>query len=99
MNLKGKKNKYICDSCGGEIITVDLDDGVTPAFLRCKISDDCRGTMHSSWYRVKTTRPAQYEWFKPASLKGYSRGMKQHIEMGGLVLRKIEAANGAGRAK
>lgn len=97
MNLKGKKNRYTCDACGGVIITVDIDDGVTPAFLSCKTTLGCLGTMHSDFYRVQTTMPAEYEWLKPDSLKGYSRGMRQHIEMGGLVLRKIQLKKGGER--
>jgi len=90
MKLKGKKNRYTCDKCKGIIITIDRDDGVTPAFLSCKVTQGCTGTMNSDFYRVKTNTPPNYEWYKPESLLGFSRAMKQHIEMGGLVLRKIK---------
>lgn len=36
MGKKGAVNVYRCRECGGETVTVNLDDGVTPMFLRCR---------------------------------------------------------------
>ena len=89
MTYKGKKNSYRCETCNGVIVTVDVDDGVTPFLLSCKVTPGCIGMMKSNFYRIDQSATAEYEWFKPVSLKGYSAGMKQHIKMGGLDLRKV----------
>jgi hypothetical protein len=89
MPFKGKKNSYQCEVCNGVIVTVDIDDGTTPFLLLCRATPSCDGMMKSNFYRIDQSIKAGYEWFRPASSKGYSAGMRQHIEMGGLVLRKI----------
>ena len=88
MSFKGQMNTYTCRSCGAAISTVDLDDGVTPFLIGCKMSDGCKGMMQSAMYRPRNDAPpAQWEWFKPTDLKGYSDEMRDHVEAGGLVLR------------
>ncbi|MBW3637024.1 MAG: hypothetical protein KY445_11285 [Armatimonadetes bacterium] len=86
-----KKNRYTCKSCGGSIITIDRDEGVTPMFLRCRATSGCRGEMVSSMYRGVTGTPT-FEWRKPTEVE-YSRmqpEMKQHIDMGGLDIYPIQ---------
>jgi hypothetical protein len=83
-------NSYTCRACNLTIVTVDLVEGVTPMMLGCRATKGCRGQMMSSWYHVVPTLTPTHEWFKPASLKGYSREMKQHIRDGGLVLREVQ---------
>jgi hypothetical protein len=53
----GEKNAYWCDSCHGYVVTIDVDDGVTPMFLACRAKgeptdpgNDCRGTSRSMMY-------------------------------------------------
>lgn len=46
----GRKNLYVCEKCHEAIATVDVDEGTTPAFLACRATDDCDGTMQSQWY-------------------------------------------------
>ena len=88
MELAGMKNRYVCDTCGKGVVTVNINDGVTPFMILCKATKGCRGMMRSSFYQVPQDLPAQFEWFKPESLKGYSREMREHIQNGGLDLRE-----------
>lgn len=57
MSERLRKNAYHCESCGGYIVTVDRDDGVTPMFLACRVKgdpkdprNDCKGTSKSMMY-------------------------------------------------
>lgn len=81
-------NQYTCWTCGGVITTIDRDKGVTPAMLACRATEGCEGTMHSHRYQVSPTLKPDHEWYKPAKLPK-DREMQQYIEMGGLVVRKI----------
>lgn len=89
MSNKGKKNGYTCQECNGQVITVDADDGVTPFAIACRATNNCDGLMFSAFYSIPQFLPATYEWFKPASLKGYDRETREHIRKGGLVIREI----------
>jgi hypothetical protein len=91
----GKRNAYACPVCGGLTVTIDVDPGVTPAFLACRAAGDvdlCTGVARSFWYRVNGLpigEPA-WEWYRPTEqearrLDPYSRS---HVGMGGLLLRK-----------
>lgn len=53
----GEKNAYYCETCGGYIVTIDIDDGVTPFMLACRVKgeprsegNDCNGMMESMFY-------------------------------------------------
>lgn len=92
---KNKKNGYTCQKCNGQIITVDIDEGVTPFAIACKATPDCKGMMFSGFYRLDQSLPAQFEWFKPKSLKGYGREMREHIRKGGLDIRPAAGKAGA----
>lgn len=89
----GRKNRYCCEKCQKNIITVDRDAGVTPFMLQCKRTPGCDGWMTSRFYIVEDVWPEpQYEWRKPTS-REYKRmpdGMKQHVDQGGLALYPIE---------
>lgn len=83
-------NQYTCRTCGGVITTIDRDEGTTPMMLACRATKGCTGSMFSSMYRVAPYLTPEWEWYKPEKLpKGE---MREHVEMGGLLLRKIEAA-------
>jgi ssDNA-binding Zn-finger/Zn-ribbon topoisomerase 1 len=85
---KGEKNSYTCQKCGGVIVTIDVDDGVTPFMLACRATPGCNGVMRSGFYvAVDQSAEPDYEWFKPSSLKGYNREMREHIKKGGLDIR------------
>jgi hypothetical protein len=89
MEWRNEKNVYECESCHGQIVTVNADDGTTPYMVRCRVTSGCMGFMASHFYRVDQTLEAQHEWFKPTSLSGYNQATQTHIEKGGLLLRKI----------
>ncbi len=86
-------NAYSCDRCRQTIITIHVDDGVTPMMLACRAKKDCRGTMRSGFYKEpESSRPdATHEWYKPVGVEfdALSRAMKDHVERGGLDIREI----------
>lgn len=86
--LVGKKNIYTCEVCGNHIVTVDIDEGTAPVYLTCRSTQDCRGWMVSHFYDVPQDIIPDWEWYKPSSTEGMNPGMKEHIEAGGLDLRK-----------
>lgn len=54
------KNAYWCPECHGYVVTVDVDEGVTPMFLACRVkgdprdqANDCKGQMQSMMYPVE----------------------------------------------
>lgn len=82
-------NQYTCGECGGVITTIDRDEGTTPMFLSCRATDGCDGRMSSSCYRVPKGLVPDHEWYKPDKLPR-EPGMRQHVQMGGLLIRRIE---------
>lgn len=82
-------NQYTCDTCGGVITTIDRAKGTTPMFLNCRATDGCNGRMHSSMYHVSPTLKPEWEWYRPKKAKGDER---EYVEMGGLLIRKIESS-------
>ena len=90
-NPRNKINQYTCWTCHGEITTVDRQEGTTPAMLACRVTEGCNGTMHSHRYTCGQNLTPDYEWYKPEKLPR-NPDMRLHVEMGGLMLRKIEAA-------
>lgn len=87
--FKGKKNIYTCEKCHGHVVTVDIERGVTPFLIECKATHDCKGLMKSSMYRVfDQSMRADYEWYRPTVAQALQPGEKQHVDQGGLLLRK-----------
>lgn len=87
----GRINQYTCQTCGGEIVTIDRHEGVTPAMLACRATPGCEGSMWSHRYQVDKTLTPGWEWYMPEKLpKGV---MREHVQMGGLLLRRIENWN------
>jgi hypothetical protein len=98
METKNKINIYTCDTCGGEIVTINRNDGVTPAFVAChaqgNMDEDarpCDGTMGSAWYRCDQNQKPNFEWYRPTGkeIKKLDAATREHVKLGGLVLRKI----------
>ena len=91
MSMVGKENTYTCDTCGQFMVTVHVDDGVTPMLLRCRVSG-CKGMGHSAWYRGRPEGAGEprWEWFKPTerAIKRMTPEMQDHIRSGGLDLRE-----------
>jgi hypothetical protein len=100
MSYKGKINVYTCPA-GHKTVTIDTDDGVTPMMMGCRQKADdgkhnCTEFARSAWYRCDSTLTPEYEWYKPESMKGLNKAEKEHVVLGGLLLRKIETkASGA----
>ena len=90
-------NAYTCKECGEAIVTVDRDEGVTPMMLACRATEGCQGRSFSSFYRVDPTLTPTWEWYTPGKreLRRMSPEMRDHIERGGLALRKITEADNA----
>ena len=91
-------NAYRCDDCGRYTVTIDRDEGVTPMFLGCRADGTeggCKGRAVSLGY-PKGPRPSwavpAWEWYKPGpiEMRGMSPEMRDHVQRGGLALRRIE---------
>lgn len=103
----GEKNAYYCDTCANYVVTIDVDDGVTPMFLACRalgdpeeVTNTCGGMMRSMMYPPEPwpehdgygeaipTEPT-WEWYQPdpVELAGVEDGVREHVELGGLLLR------------
>ncbi|MDE2103414.1 MAG: hypothetical protein KGL39_39600 [Patescibacteria group bacterium] len=89
-------NVYVCPTCHGFTVTIDIHEGVTPFLLGCRATGqpgDCRGMARSSFYPkerpVHIPAPA-WEWFMPTGREYHklAQVMKDHVDKGGLVLRK-----------
>ena len=96
-----RRNAYFCQECRKVTITVDIDEGVTPAFIRCP---HCNQSMAKSFmYQIPgcmyfgefkngqmTILPADYEWYKPNEKETLmlSKGEAEHVFKGGLLMRK-----------
>lgn len=93
--FNGRENAYRCRDCGGLTVTIDVDDGVTPMFLACRASGregDCPGTAGSMMY-PQGPRPAHipepaWEWFRPRTVQGLDAETRDHVQRGGLLLRR-----------
>ncbi len=97
-SLVGRENGYTCSVCSGVTMTIHVDDGVTPAFIDCRASPDCKGVAGSMFY-PEGPRPAHlpdpaWEWYRPTRkqtrrLDRKYPGVAQHVRAGGLWLRPI----------
>ena len=86
---KGDRNGYQCQNpkCGHVLLTIDLDDGVTPMMKRCS---KCNSPAFSMWYRNVPEGPTEGYWYRPRSTRGMSPEMRDHVEQGGLDYRAHE---------
>jgi hypothetical protein len=85
----GRKNVYTCDTCLGEVVTIDTDKGVTPFMIFCRATPRCKGFMKSSFYHCDPARVATFEWYRPETIEGLARESKEHVRKGGLLLRPM----------
>ncbi len=71
-------NHYTCPDCGGITITQEMDDGVTPFMLRCRVHDrlvdgaqipGCYGLAESGFYRGSQdpTQQPHVIFYRPAN--------------------------------
>lgn len=91
MEVKFQINEYTCKSCGGKIVTVNADRGVTPMFIRCRADMMCGGTAVSAGYQVDQAQRPTHEWYRPAGkeLRHLDKPMREHIKSGGLKIRRV----------
>ena len=84
----GYINIYTCSECGYQLVTRDVDEGVTPFTTPC---DRCNGLAQSAGYRIPPFFPGVpiKQWYRPDSLDGLSPAEIDHVTRGGLLLRKI----------
>lgn len=90
--MDNKINTYTCPK-GHVTVTIDIVEGVTPMMLRCKQKDqdgkhNCTEMAKSAWYNCDQKLTPEYEWYKPDSLKGLNSSEREHVKLGGLLLRK-----------
>lgn len=118
-SMVGYENVYTCQKCGGRVTTIDVDQGVTPFMIRCRVDTadheilttyipgiaaqvkpNCGGQMHSSFYplgRRPSSIPApSFEWYMPdeEEKRGLSQMTLEHVEKGGLLLRRHSLKRG-----
>ncbi len=84
-------NVYVCQECRGLTVTIDRDEGVTPFMIGCHAGvGKCDGTAYSSFYKPRMPHgKPEWEWYKASPREARSLGEAEHIEKGGLMLRKI----------
>ncbi len=108
-DLTGRVNGWRCKDCGRHTYVVHVDHGVTPMFLACRTdglepSDNpCKGMGVSLMYPdapmpQHVVEAVRWEWYKPSgrAAREMDAGMREHIERGGLALRRL---TDAGRAR
>lgn len=82
-------NIYICNRCQYAMTTVDIDEGVTPFYTRCRScgKPEARSSMYRVGYdHVKPT----HAWYRPDTLDGIMDwGTQKHLMDGGLILREL----------
>jgi hypothetical protein len=88
--MSSKINKYICQTCAGSIVTVDIDEGVTPFTLNCRATQGCGGKMISEMYRVDQSLKPEFEFYKVTErkLKRMDAATADHCRRGGLLIRR-----------
>ena len=68
---------------------VTVDAGATPMFMPCLI-DECGKRADSQFDTHRhSEQPPEYEWFSRDPLPTDNLGMRDHLERGGLTLRRV----------
>lgn len=89
----GKKNIYLCETCGHGFVSQDVDKGITPFTTHC-INSACNGHARSLMYaapqRILADISPAIEWYKPtfAERKKMPATTRRHCENDGLIARK-----------
>ena len=84
-----RKNVYTCDTCRGQVVTVDTDKGVTPFMIACRATPGCKGFMISSFYHCDPASIATFEFYRPETIEGLDPPTQEHVMKGGLLLRPV----------
>jgi len=95
-SMVGRKNIYTCNVCGAHIVTVDVDEGVTPFSIGCVVPA-CQGAMLSSMYAVfDQNMRAAFEWYRPTAVEVLSPAVREHVANGGLLRRPVTRPSSPG---
>lgn len=89
----GLVNAYMCPA-GHTTWTRNADEGTTPFIIGCP---DCDQRARSQFYRVpQQGQPISHEWYRPTKrrTRRLSPDERQHVELGGLLLRSVEPSSG-----
>ncbi len=88
----GWRNDWRCPD-GHEMRCVTVNQGATPMFMGCLIEVDgssCGKRADSQFHtRQWSDEPPEYEWFKRDPLSTDNPGVRDHLERGGLALRRM----------
>lgn len=90
MSFKGKKNIYLCPSCGHGFVSLDVDEGTTPFMTKClNCSDMAQSMCYAAPQEVLGRIAPALEWYLPSpnAVKKMSPAVKSHVEKGGLISR------------
>ena len=90
--MKDQRNSYLCKKCLGIVVTIDIDEGVTPFMMKCRADPGCGGESYSAMYRNVPNIKPHYLWRKPTpdEYKASSKDTKNHFDQGGLDLHPWE---------
>lgn len=89
----GKTNVYVCQTCGHQIITRHIDEGVTPFMISCR---RCKGQAYSLFYRAGAdSSPIVHAVWKkePNKWWGNSEQQAEHASKGGVFLYWLRPIN------
>lgn len=86
--MNRRLNIYTCPTCGFNLLSEDVDDGVTPFSMPCS----CGLNIFSHFYKVgqeEQSLPADIVWYKPNKdeIRKMSKSMREYIKNGGLQYR------------
>ena len=91
MEKAGMINLYLCDNYHATV-TINRDGGTTPFMITCK-HDGCTSYARSQMYAcLQKPDQAKFEWYTPdeSEMKTLSGAAREHVSMGGLLLREIK---------
>lgn len=95
----GRINGWICDKCHEVTYAIHLDEGVTPFYLGCRVTDGCKGLAESLFYPDSRPPPhviaeVKWEWYEPNNVRyqTLNENEKDHVDKGGLLIRELTEA-------
>lgn len=84
--MEKRINTYTCFKSGHITVTKDVDEGTTPMIIDCP---KCGMQAQSSWYDCDQDQDHTHEWYSPLRVeKIKDPGMREHVNAGGLMMRK-----------
>jgi hypothetical protein len=68
------------------LVTKEVDSGTTPYQVKCA---KCGRWARSMFYSINPTMKPTHEWYKPTDLDSLRDDVREYVEKGGLLLRRI----------